>query len=145
MTRLAGDLRQEEIRGAVLLGLLAFVVYPLLPNHCVDPWQLLNPRQAWIVVMILAGIGFLNYALLRIWGARGLYTSAVLGGMVNSTATVAQISRTLELDANEADIVVVSVLLATGAMVIRNLLILAIFAPGALPYSTGPMPPMVAI
>lgn len=146
LMRLAGDLRQEEIRGAVLLGLLAFVVYPLLPNHYVDPWHLLNPRQAWIVVVILAGIGFLNYALLRIWGARGLYTSAILGGMVNSTATVAQISRTVrELEANGADIVVVSVLLATGAMVIRNLVILAIFAPDALRYSTGPMLAMAAI
>ena len=146
LMRLAGDLRQEEIRGAVLLGLLAFVIYPLLPDHAIDPWNLLNPREAWLVVVILAGIGFLNYVFLRIWGARGLYTSAVLGGLVNSTATVAQISRTVsELADDEANLVVVSVLLATGAMMARNLVILGIFAPKALPYASGPIVAMAAV
>ncbi len=146
LMRLAGDLRQEEIRGAVLLGLLAFVIYPLLPNRTIDPWHLLNPREAWLVVVILAGIGFLNYALLRIWGSRGLYTSAVFGGLVNSTATVAQISRTVsELADDEADLVVVSVLLATGAMMARNLVILSIFAPRAVRYPIGPIAAMAAI
>ncbi|HVB33787.1 MAG TPA: MgtC/SapB family protein [Patescibacteria group bacterium] len=146
LAHLAGDLRKEEIRGAVLLGLLAFVIYPLLPNRYIDRWHLLNPREAWLVVVVLAGIGFLNYALLRVWGARGLYSSAVLGGLVNSTATVAQISRTVSnLDASEADLIVVSVLLATGAMMARNLVILAIFAPPALRYAFGPVLAMAAV
>lgn len=146
LMRLVGDLREEEIRGAVLLGLLAFVIYPLLPVGYIDRWHLLNAREAWLVVVILAGIGFLNYALLRIWGARGLYSSAVLGGLVNSTATVAQISRTVgELDAHESDLVVVSVLLATGAMMLRNLVILGIFAPQALRYAYAPILAMAAV
>jgi uncharacterized membrane protein (DUF4010 family) len=146
LLRLVGDLRLEEIRGAVLLGLLSFVIYPLLPNHYIDRWHLLNPREAWLVVVILAGIGFLNYAMLRMWGARGLYSSAVLGGLVNSAATVAQISRTVgQLAPEESDLVVVSVLLATGAMMVRNLVILAIFAMPTLPYAVAPILAMAAI
>ncbi len=146
LVRLAGDLRLEEIRGAVLMGLLAFVIYPLLPNRYVDRWNLLNPHEAWVVVVILAGLGFLNYVLLRALGRRGLYYSAILGGLVNSSATVAQISRTLaDLEVGETNLIVSSTLFATGAMLVRNLVILGIFAPRALRYGLAPILAMTAI
>ena len=146
LVRLAGDLKPGEIRGAVLMGLLAFVIYPLLPNRYVDRWNLLNPHEAWVVVVILAGLGFLNYVLLRALGRRGLNYSAILGGMVNSTATVAQMSRTLTgLEIGGADLIASSVLYATGAMLVRNLVILGIFSPRALPYALAPMLAMAAI
>jgi uncharacterized membrane protein (DUF4010 family) len=59
--RFAGGLEPAEIRSAVLLGLLGLVVYPLLPDRFIDPWQLINPRQAWIIVIVIAGIGFVKY------------------------------------------------------------------------------------
>src|ERR1700679_983371 len=79
----AGGLRPEEIRSAVLLGLIAFVIYPLLPNRFIDPWNLINPRGAWIPVIFIAAIGFINYVLLRLYSNRGLLYTAVLGGLVN--------------------------------------------------------------
>jgi len=81
LARFAGGLTQEEVRGAVLLGLIGFVIYPVLPNRFVDPWNLLNPREAWLTVMLIASIGFLNYVLLRLYSARGLYYTAVFGGV----------------------------------------------------------------
>jgi uncharacterized membrane protein (DUF4010 family) len=78
------DLSLPEIRSAVLMGLLGFVIYPVLPNRFIDPWGLVNPREAWITVIALAGIGFINYILLRLYKSRGLYFSAVLGGLVNA-------------------------------------------------------------
>jgi hypothetical protein len=49
LKRFAGDLQPSEIRGAVSLGLIGFVIYPVLPNRFVDPWQLFNPSDAWIM------------------------------------------------------------------------------------------------
>ncbi len=46
LSRFALGLRGEEVRGAVLLALIGFVIYPILPDRFVDPWQLLNPREA---------------------------------------------------------------------------------------------------
>jgi uncharacterized membrane protein (DUF4010 family) len=69
--RFAGALQPEEIRSAVLLGLLGLVVYPILPDHFIDRWELINPRQAWITVIVIAGIGFVNYVLLKAYGTRG--------------------------------------------------------------------------
>ena len=40
----AGGLTQQEVRSALVLGLLGFVIWPILPNRFIDPWQLLQPR-----------------------------------------------------------------------------------------------------
>lgn len=64
--RFAGGLQPAEIRSAVLLGLLGLVVYPILPDRFIDKWELVNPRQAWITVIVIAGIGFVNYVLLKV-------------------------------------------------------------------------------
>jgi uncharacterized membrane protein (DUF4010 family) len=61
LSRFAGSLQPAEIRSAVLLGLIGFVIYPVLPNRYVDPWQLFNTSDAWISVIAIAGIGFVNY------------------------------------------------------------------------------------
>jgi uncharacterized membrane protein (DUF4010 family) len=136
--RFAGGLRPQEIRSAVLLGLLGFVIYPSLPDTFIDKWKLINPRQAWITIVIVALVGFVNYVLLRIYREKGLQYTAVLGGLVNSTATVAELSETLEAQKLERMITPL-VILTTLSMFARNLLLLAIFSPGALAVAVIPI------
>jgi len=137
LAQFAGELRPEEIRGAVLLGLISVVILPLLPNRFVDPWELINPRQAWVIVVVIAGIEFLNYVLLRVYGTRGLFWTALLGGFVNSTAAVAELVSLVKEErtpgGGEALRVrlVALVLVANAATFVRNLLILVIFASAA--------------
>ena len=143
LQRFAGDLTPHEVRGALLLGLIGFVIYPLLPNRFLDNWHLLNPRQSWAIVIIVAGLGFLNYVLLRLFANRGLYYTAGLGGLVNSTATVAELSRLLT--GESSGMAVALVLITSVAMFLRNLLILAIFAPAAVPIAAAPILAMTLI
>jgi uncharacterized membrane protein (DUF4010 family) len=145
LERFAGALRPEEIRSAVLLGLLSVVVYPLLPNHFVDPWQLLNPRQYWVTVMVIAGIGFLNYALLRLYGARGMYYAAMLGGLVNSTASAAELSALLRTQPQMRSRAVPLLLLTNVSMFVRNFVLLIIFAPRAALSAIIPLAAMVFV
>jgi uncharacterized membrane protein (DUF4010 family) len=134
----AGGVKPEEIRSALLLGLFGFVIWPLLPTGYLDPWGLFYPREAWVTVLVLACIGFLNYILLRIYGARGVAFTAVLGGLVNSTATTAELSSTLPA-AGLLDSTVMAVLLTSVAMFTRNLFLLAIFAPAAVKFAFAPL------
>jgi len=120
-TSFAAGLRPEEIRSAVLLGLIGFVIYPLLPDRFIDPWKLINPRESWITVIAIAAIGFANYVLLRLYGGRGLLYTAVLGGLVNSTATVAELSVWLRDRAPDAERAGVSLNFVTvAAMFVRQ-------------------------
>lgn len=143
--RFAGTLRPEEIRSAVLLGLLGFVLYPLLPNRYVDRWSLINPREIWLTVIVIAGVGFVNYVLLKVYGTRGLYLSGFLGGSVNSSAAAVELSRPLRESGASQGVAVAALLLTIVAMFIRNLIILALLAPSAVYAAAGPIIAMAAL
>jgi len=139
----AGGLRPEEIRSAVLLGLIGFVIYPLLPNRFIDPWKLINPREVWITVIVIAAIGFINYVLLRLYSNRGLLYTAVLGGLVNSTATIAELASWLRDPSPETERMGTFFNFVTVvAMFVRNLALLAIFAPQAAALAVLPIAAM---
>jgi uncharacterized membrane protein (DUF4010 family) len=143
--RFAGGLQPAEIRSAVLLGLLGLVVYPLLPDQFVDRWDLINPRQAWITVIAIAGIGFVNYVLLKIYGTKGVYLSGFLGGFVNSSAAAVELARPLGMGGTTSGVAVAALLVTLVAMFARNLLILAIFSPPAALTAAGPLLAMALV
>jgi len=135
VVKFAGAVTIEEIRGALLLGMIAVVVYPLLPKGPIDPWRLIDLRSAWTVVLVISAIAFANYILLRIYGTRGVRWTGLLGGLVNSTATVAELASRARGDPARLSIfALLGMLTANTAMLIRNGLILGIFAPQALAY-----------
>ena len=148
--RFAGELHPAEIRSAVWLGLLAFVIYPLLPNRSVDPWQLVNPHAVWVAVIVVAAVGFGNYVLMRLYSARGMYYSAVLGGLVSSTAAVLELGATIKgmgeaWRQERVRMSVVITLLATLAVFARNFMLLALFAPAALRSAVWPLAAMAGL
>jgi len=140
LRKFAGGVTIAELRSAVLLGLIGLVIYPILPDRFVDRWQLVNLRQAWITVVVIAGIAFVNYVLLRLYGTRGLSWTAILGGLVNNRAAVAELVNVVP-GSRIGNVV----LLATLAMFIRNIAILAVFAPTALFTAIGPLFAMAVI
>lgn len=134
MVRFAGEVTIEEIRGALLLGVIAIVVYPILPVGPVDPWHLIDLRAAWTVVLVISAIAFSNYVLLRLYGTRGVRWTGLLGGLVNSAATVAELARRARADTRLSGFCLTGMLTADTAMLLRNGFILGVFAPPALAY-----------
>ena len=134
--RLAGfsmGLTEGEMRSVLLLAILAIVIYPALPAGAVGPWKLIEPRVAWLTVILIAGIGFINYILWKLYGARGTELSGFLGGMVNSNFTVIELASRVGSTAGAfVDVAYRGMLLATTAMVVRNATLLLILAPLAL-------------
>lgn len=140
----AGGLTQQEVRSAIVLALLGFVIWPLLPDRFVDPWRLFQPREAWITIVVIACLGFINYVLLRVYGSKGIYFTAILGGLVNSTASVAELSSTLSAT-GLVSLTAPVVLVTSVAMFFRNVLILALFAHNAVRTAALPLLAMAAV
>ena len=134
MVRFAGEVTIEEIRGALLLGVIAIVVYPILPVGPVDPWHLVDLRAAWTVVLVISAIAFTNYLLLRLYGTRGIRWTGLLAGLVNSAATVAELASRTRADTRLAEFSITGMLAADTAMLLRNGFIVGVFAPQALAY-----------
>jgi uncharacterized membrane protein (DUF4010 family) len=137
-------LTESELRSAILLAILAFVVYPVLPTESVDPWRLILPREAWVTVVLIAALGFANYILLKLYGARGVEFTGFLGGLVNSTVTVTELANRLRVSgAQLSEATFRGIVLATLAMLVRNAAILGLLAPRALLSSAVPLALMV--
>jgi len=132
----ASKLTVAEIRGTLLMAFISAVVYPLLPDGYIDPWRIINPRSIWLTVIIVSGLNFVNYALLRQFGMKGMRYSAILGGLVNSAAMSILLGQEFKREPGTAQTVSSNFLLADLAMIFRNAALVAIFALSAVPLTT---------
>jgi len=105
---------------------------------------LIQPREDWITVVVIACLGFLNYVLLRVYGSKGIYLTAFFGGLVNSTATAAELVSTLS-GSELIGLAVPAILLTSVSMFFRNLILLAIFARGAVVTAAPPIAAMTLV
>lgn len=77
----------KEWRGILQLLIVTGVILPLLPNTTIDPWGIFNPFETWLIVIMISGIGFVGYFLIKYFGAKaGIPLMSFLGGMASSTA-----------------------------------------------------------
>lgn len=83
-----------EFLSAVKFIIVAFVVLPILPKEPIDPWGLISLSEAWMVVVLVSGISFVGYILIKTVGAKkGLGITALLGGLASSTATTISLAQ----------------------------------------------------
>jgi uncharacterized membrane protein (DUF4010 family) len=120
---------EADITALLRLVLVVLVVLPLLPDRGLGPFDALNPRRIWLVVVVTAGISFFGYALARLLGQRrGPLLTAAVGALVSSTAVTVDSGRRIRAGADgPADCAAVAV--ASAIMFARGLLLVALLAP----------------
>jgi uncharacterized membrane protein (DUF4010 family) len=127
----AHKLTREEVRGAAEFAILAFVVYPVLPTEAMGPWGAIQPRTVWLLVVLVSGIGFVNYAAMRHYGGRGIAATSFFGGLINSTAVVGELASRMASGQDLRAVVPAAILLTDAAMALRNLSLVVLFIPAA--------------
>jgi len=132
VAHLVMELSTPELSALVKLGIVALVVYPILPEGAVDPWGVVQPRLVWLMVVLVAAISFANYFLVRRFGASSLRYAGFFGGLANSTATVAALAGRVREDARLGPLCASGAVLADSAMCLRNLVLAGLFAPPVL-------------
>lgn len=87
-------LGSDDVFAALRLLVATFIVLPILPDRPVDPWEALNPRSLWLLVLLIAGLSLVGYVLTRRLGAhRGMPLTGLTGGLVSSTAVTLSFAR----------------------------------------------------
>jgi uncharacterized membrane protein (DUF4010 family) len=122
-------LSEREVKSAVEFAVIAFVVFPLLPDEPMGPWNAINPSEVWILVVAVSAIGFVNYVIMRKLGRRGIALTGFFGGLVNSTAVIGEIATRARTHGGMGRLAVGAILLADAAMALRNTFIVLVFAP----------------
>ncbi|MEN8172451.1 MAG: MgtC/SapB family protein [Chloroflexota bacterium] len=132
--RLHGFIRRmsdEDLRVTLQFALVAAVILPLLPDRAIDPLGILNPFQVWLMVVLVSGIGFSGYILMKVLGpSRGINLTGILGGLASSTATTISFSTASRKNPAMSKHYARAVVLASSMMLPRVLfLILVIYPP----------------
>ncbi len=84
----------RELEDALKFAVIAFVVLPLLPDHGVGPYKVLNPSHIWLIVVILNAISWVGYiAVRRLGPRRGLLVTGLASGFISATATTGAMGR----------------------------------------------------
>lgn len=116
----------EEVTAFTKFLLLTAVILPMVPNAELGPFQI-NPFKAWLVVVAVSGMSYVSYVLLKVFrGRRGIYLSAVLGGIYSSTLTTVVLAKRAS-GGHSAHEISGSILTASGMMYLRIVLLVAIF------------------
>jgi uncharacterized membrane protein (DUF4010 family) len=144
------QLDRRELIATLQLLIVAAVALPLLPDRNLGPWQALNPRTIGWLVLLIAGISYIGYFAMRIFGTRvGLLATAVLGGLVSSTAVTLSYGRMARREQRNLALLGAGISLAAGTMAVRILVEVAIVNWSLLPWLVAPvailaMVPLVA-
>ena len=131
----ADSLSRQEVRSATEFAILAFVVYPLLPAGTVEfsypPLGIdaigIEPQIVWLMVVTVAAIGIVNYAVVITYGGRGIAITGFFGGLASSTAVVGTMLDHVRDDDDATNYAIAAILLANAAMAARNLVIAVAF------------------
>ena len=126
-------LRWSELRAALLLLAMTFVLLPLLPDRAVDPWNALNPRQLWFMMVVIAALSYVGYICVRVAGERaGLIYAAAAGGLVSSTAVTLAYSRLARLHPLSSLPLAAGIVVSWGVSLMRMAAIATVLAPALL-------------
>lgn len=156
-----GDLRVAAAVGVVLAGLLAFkealhgwieklawrelysaliilgatfVALPLLPDRTIDPWEAINPRELWLLTILVAGATFAGYVAVRVLGRDiGVLAGAAAGSFVSSTVVTAELGRGVRQGETHAMVGSAAAAIAAAISVGRVIGLLALTATPVLP------------
>jgi uncharacterized membrane protein (DUF4010 family) len=89
----SNTLTADEVRDALILAGASLVVLPLLPDRAMGPYDALNPRSIWLVVILLLGISAAGHVAIRTLGVRfGLPVAGLAAGFVSSSAAIGAMS-----------------------------------------------------
>jgi uncharacterized membrane protein (DUF4010 family) len=117
-------LSHREIINALQFGIIAFVLYPVVPDKTIDPYGVINPKILLLVTIIVTTIGFAGYiALKKIGYQRGLPLIGAIGGLFNSEATTSALAARMKGCIELYPLVLQGILLTNSVMLLRNLVI----------------------
>ncbi len=133
MRQVSERMTPKDINSILQFAVLSLVILPILPNQDFGPYNALNPRQIWWMVVLISGLALSGYLALRIVGARhGAALLGIFGGLASSTATTLMFSRHAHEQGHLLRMAATVILIANVMVMIRLGLVSGMVAPALL-------------
>ena len=126
-------LNEAEVRSGLVFAAATLIVWPLLPDRYMGPFQAINPRALWAVVILIMAIGAAGYVLQRLLGPeRGLPVAGFVSGFVSSSATIAAMGARVRDEPATLVPAVAGAVLSSVATIVQLALVLGAISPDTL-------------
>lgn len=117
----------EELRAGLILAAMTVILLPLLPDRELVRWFPINPREVWLLTILIAALSFAGYVAIRLAGASfGLLLSGLVGGLVSSTAVTLNMARLARQHHGREKLLAAAIMLANAMMMGRVLVVVSI-------------------
>lgn len=137
---LVNRLKAHELDAALKLLLISVVMLPLLPDQPMGPGGVINPREIWWMVVLIASISFIGYFAMRIAGtSRGILFTGLFAGLSSSTALTLHYAKQASRNPEFTPLFAAGILIACGTMFPRILVYCWVINPDLLPLLSFPV------
>jgi uncharacterized membrane protein (DUF4010 family) len=117
----------EELRAGLILLAMTVILLPLLPDRQVAYWFPVNPREVWLLTILIAALSFAGYVAIRLAGPKiGVLLSGLAGGLVSSTAMTLNMARLAREHRERQKLFAAAIMLASAVMMLRVVIIVGI-------------------
>ena len=143
---LVARLGANELKAIMQFVLISLVILPILPNRAYGPYAVLNPRNIWLMVVLIVGINLGGYIVYKFFGQRaGIVLGGILGGLISSTATTVSYARRTRSAPESAGLAAIVIIIASTVVFARLLLEVGVVAPAFLAAAAPPLGLMCAL
>jgi uncharacterized membrane protein (DUF4010 family) len=135
-----GAVTKDEMNDFFILAAATLIVLPVVPNELIGPFDAINPRNLWLVVILVMFIGALSHLALRLFGSKtGLPVVGLVSGFISSIATVGAMGTRARKTPELMGAAVAGATLSCLATVLQLSLLLAAIHPPTLYALAGPL------
>jgi len=119
---LASRIEPSDVEATLKFAIITLIILPLVPdtNYGPEGLEVINPYKTWLMVVLIAGLNFVGYILVKVLGKEhGLGITGLLGGLVSSTAVTLSFSQRSRTEPHLAPVLALAILLAWTVMFFR--------------------------
>lgn len=120
--RLARRIEPSDISATLKFAVITLIILPLVPdqNYGPEPLNVLNPYKIWLMIVLISGLNFASYVLVKTVGTEhGIGIAGLLGGLVSSTAVTLGFSQRSRQPGEDSSALALGIVLAWTVMFIR--------------------------
>lgn len=123
---------KDDLKAIMQFVLISMIILPVLPDTTYDKYESLNPKNIWMMVVLIVGISLIGYFIYKFFGSKaGVLLGGILGGLVSSTATTISYSRMAGKKDSASKLAAFVILTASAVSLIRVMVEISVVAPSS--------------
>ena len=133
-------LKAKDLAAIMTFAAISLVILPILPDQTYGPYDVLNPRNIWLMVTLIVGISIAGYFIYKFVGKKvGSISNGILGGLISSTATTVSYARKTKDAEKIAVLAAFVVTVASAIALVRVMVEVGVIIPEKLPVMVLPL------